>query len=282
MRALFPAALVGTLLLPGAAHALDLFGVDLKIGVRGGPNLSLLNKPAGAEAYGAVAYPTLYGIGWNVGGALNVRAFRMVALEVGYSFSREQVASSYELDDVLDCSAGDGRCDKQRIGIEMSHDATHIPIVAQLVLPLGPARPFVSVGLDLVLGHSNRALSAVEEDPWPENIDGDTDAERDLIDDWATSPAARNVRSATLNDAPDPYLGILAGVGVDIVPGVVEIPVEFRLALYPSAGGTMSERGAFPGPCVEETCAIAESPLRYNDTWTTQFLVLFGLDYVIF
>jgi hypothetical protein len=285
MRTLLCSAAFLLAALPTAANALDLYGVDLKIGVRGGPNVSLLNKPGGAEAWNSVAYPTMYGIGWNVGGAINFRALRFLGLEVGYTFSREHVAASYELDDVLDCSAGDGRCDKQRIGLEMAADTTHIPVVLQFILPLGPARPFVSVGLDLVTARRNQSFTAVEEDPWPEHITGDSEYDLDLIDDWENSPAAVNVRNATINpDTENTHLGILAGFGVDIVPGVVELPVEFRLGLYPAAGGTLPERGVFPGPCAEGECDAADptNPVLYNDVWTTQFLVLFGLDYVIF
>lgn len=284
-RHLRVAVVAATLFVALPAHALDLYGIDLKVGVRGGANISLMAEPAGADAYRNVPYADYFGVGWNAGVALNFRIFNIGAIEVGWMRSHESASGSIELEDVVDCRFNPLNCPRQEIEQEFSFDADHIPIVAQVSLPFGVARPFLSIGADLVIGRNNRELSVTSDDPLPNELDANDPDNADLLEDWATSARAQAALASSLNpDASETYVGLIAGLGVNIVLERVELPVEFRMHLYPESGATLDDRGVFPPACTDEECVYVEGtpPPRYNDIWTAQFLVLFGVDYRIF
>ena len=65
-------------------------------------------------------------------------------------------------------------------------------------------------------------------------------------------------------------IGIILGLGVDIVLEKVEMLIEFWAILYLGMGNDLAERGDFDG-----------GP-AYNDNWSAQLFILFGLDYVLF
>jgi len=157
----------------------------------------------------------------------------------------------------------------------------------QASLPTGVARPFISLGVDLVLDRRNREYDYNAIDPLPGDLDPNVEAEAATIEDWETSATAQNVFRAGLNpDTMDTYAGFIAGVGVNIALKRVELPVEFRMQFYPAGDGT-ADRGQFQqcAPDVDPSCLdfdpASPAPL-YNDVWRTQFLVLFGIDYRIF
>ncbi len=279
------AAVLATLFVALPAHALDLYGIDLKVGARGGANISLMAEPADADAYRNVPYADYFGVGWNAGVALNFRIFNIGAIEIGWMRSHESANGTIELEDVVDCRRSPTNCPRQELEQEFSFDANHIPIVAQVSLPFGVARPFLSIGADLVISRDNREMTVTSPNPLPSELDANNADNADLLDDWATSARAQAGLAATLDPgASETYVGLIAGLGVNIVLERVELPVEFRMHLYPESGTTLGERGTFPDACTDEACAyVPGTPApQYNDLWTAQFLVLFGIDYRIF
>lgn len=268
------------LLIPQQASALDLYGVDLKIGARGGPNISLLPRPTDSNDDDAINPQGLfYGVGWNVGANLQIQAFDIVGLDIGFMYTSEQAEATIELEGVSDCSGGGARCRVQETGARLDFNAYHMPIALQLQAPLGTASPFVTIGVDFVLSRKNRSFSTHAIDPYPEDLDPVEDA--DLIERWDRSVEAAYLRNATLNEnAPERIAGIIAGVGLNISVDSIEIPVEFRANIYPVTGDTLSERGVF-APAGLDTYD-ERITVQYNDTWNYQIFILVGLDYVIF
>ncbi len=261
------------------AAALDIYGVDLKIGVRGGPNIAFLPRPTDSSDDDRVNPQGLfYGLGWDVGGALQFRAFDIIGLEIGWLYTSEQAEAIIELEGVSDCSGGP-RCAVQETGARLDFNAHHLPIALHLAAPLGTASPFVTAGIDFVLQRNNRSFSTHAIDPYPEDLDPIADAA--LIESWHNSVEANYLGNATLNDdAPERIAGIIAGVGLNIRVDKIEIPVEFRANIYPVTGSTLNERGVF-APSGMDTYD-ERITVQYNDTWNYQLFILVGLDYVIF
>lgn len=302
-------ALCSVLTMPAAASAWELPFVDLKIGLRGGANISLLaDPPDSGQLYQYqfvpqnaltdeprnstyIPYTNYYGTGWNAGAALNVRFVDIVALEFGYQRATESARGTIELADVRDCSfLPDNPCYRQEVEQEFSQIAHHVPIVAQFYLPLGVARPFISLGVDVVVNRTDRQLQLNGRSPLPSELDPSNPDQAATLAEWNASPLGQNLLRAELNpDSPDSFGGFIAGLGVDIVLKKIEIPVEFRMHLYPSTGGSISQRGNFGTVCPRELAAsggcadpLTSAAPQYNDVWTSQFFILFGLDYLLF
>ena len=282
-----PAALAAVTLLLAAssASAAEVYGLDLRVGLRGGPNLSLMNKPADARLYGDTPYETSHGSGWNLGAAINLRLFDIAAFEAGYMYASESVSGTIELKNVRDCRYAPSPCQRQEVDQTFSRRVHHVPLVLQASLPTGVARPFVSVGVDLVFNPTDRTYEVSGRSPLPDELDPNDEDDAALLDQWAVDGLAQATLAGTLSDDTSAfYAGLIAGIGVDIALDRIEIPIEFRFHLYPSSGGTINERGSFAGPCTTEDCVYdpARPSPEYNDIWTTQFFILFGLDYRIF
>jgi hypothetical protein len=290
----------------GHAMALDLPFADLKIGLRGGANYSILNNPPGTgdlyeynsptqadpdRVLDYIPYTNYYGAGWNAGAALNVRFIDIIGLEVGYQYARESVRGTIEVADVQDCRfAPANPCYRQEVEQRISHTAHHVPIVLQASLPLGVARPFISLGLDIVVSRTDRSYEVNARSPLPEERRAGDEIDQGIADQWDVSPRGQNVMRAGLNpDTRDFYGGFIAGVGVNLALKKIEIPIEFRAILYPATGGSITQRGEFGDVCISEQreAGLCGNPLdqpapAYNDVWTAQVFVLFGLDFLIF
>lgn len=279
LRTLAGIALVALVALaPRTGHALDIPNLDLKVGIRGGPNVPLMLEPSGTSEFSTTPYTNYYGIGYNFGLALHFRMLSIISIEMGWMRSWERMDGRVELDTVLDRSTTPAQKQEFTQAFEARRD--HIPIVAQFALPIGVARPFLSVGVDVVANTANRSYEVEElNDPIP-GLGDDSRISTQLANEWRNSIEAQNGIAGSLDDDPGTYIGIIAGLGVDIALEKVEIPVEFRMHFYPSAGGDMSDRGTFPSG-TQQAFDSASAP-RYNDTPNMQLFILFGLDYVIF
>ena len=265
---------------------------DLKLGVRGGPNFSVLLSPDDLEEYKTVSYPTvMFDLGWNIGGALNMRAWDLIGLEVGAIYGLDSLKGSSPIENVTDNNT------RARIinNISFSQSTLHIPIVAQMTLPFTVIRPFGSLGIDLVVNRSQRV--------YDQNFDtfivpGEDEVNNPDHDEFYRSALAQGAyRSALNEDDQQVYGGFVLGGGVTITAPRVEIPLEARIVYYPSTGWDTTDRFGDPagnglGKCdstdVDQvsTCAAlnpgsAPALLRYNDRPQFQILITAGFDYLL-
>lgn len=265
---------------------------DLKLGVRGGPNFSLLLSPNDLEEYKTVPYPTvMFDLGWNIGGALNMRAWDLIGLEIGAIYGMDSLKGSSPIENVTDNNT------RARINnnISFSQNTLHIPIVAQMTLPFTVIRPFGSLGIDLVVNRSQRV--------YDQNFDtfivpGEDEVNNPDHDEFYRSALAQGAyRSALNEDDQQIYGGFVLGGGVTITAPRVEIPLEARIVYYPTTGWDTTDRFGDPaanglGKCdttdVDQasTCAAlnpgsAPALLRYNDRPQFQILITAGFDYLL-
>jgi hypothetical protein len=265
---------------------------DLKLGVRGGPNFSLLLSPNDLEEYKTVSYPTvMFDLGWNIGGALNMRAWDLIGLEVGAIYGLDSLKGSSPIENVTDNNT------RARIinNISFSQSTLHIPIVAQMTLPFTVIRPFGSLGIDLVV---NRAQRVYDQNFDTFIVPGEDEVNNPDHDEFYRSALAQGAyRSALNEDDQQVYGGFVLGGGVTITAPRVEIPLEARIVYYPSTGWDTTDRFGDPagnglGKCdstdVDQasTCAAlnpgsAPALLRYNDRPQFQILITAGFDYLL-
>ena len=270
---------------------------DLKLGIRGGPNFSLLLQPTDIDAYQTVPYPKLmFDLGWNIGGALNMRAWDVIGLEVGAIYGFDSLRGTSTIKNVTD----DGN-DRERVlnNISFTQNTLHIPIVAQMTLPFTVIRPFGSLGIDLVVNRSSRT--------YEQNFNafiapGEADVNDPDYDAFYRSALAQGAYHSELNeDDQQIYGGFILGAGVTLTAPRAEIPLEARLVYYPSTGWDTTDRFGDPaanglGKCYttdvngETSCAVLPpgSPpgsnaalLRYNDRPQFQILITAGFDYLL-
>ena len=287
-RSLFGFALALCLLVASTARA-GANDFDLKIGIRGGPNFSMLLKPTDSSDYKTVPYPKfMFDLGWNFGGALNMRAWDLIGLEIGAIYGIDSLKGSSFIDNVV----AQGTRERIKNNISFSQTTLHIPIVAQMTLPFTVIRPFGSLGVDLVVNRSSRT--------YEQNFDtfvapGEADTNDPDYDEFYRSALAQGAyRSALNEDDQQIYGGFVLGAGVTITAPRVEIPLEARIIYYPSTGWDMTDRLGDPaanglGKCdttdveQEPSCAVLPSGsppalLRYNDRPQFQILITAGFD----
>lgn len=280
------------------AQLLDVYGIALKLGLRGGASIPYIAEPeADRSLFPHTPYSDYFGLGWNVGGAINLRVFSIAAVEIGVLYAQEEAEGTIELTNVRRCREVlpdgqlQGPCKRQQVEHVFQQTNFHIPVQVQLYLPLGVASPFISGGIDIVTNRSGRSVSVRARDPLPASLDPNDPIEAAMLSEWDNDGLATNITrmNSTANGAldpssPDTFLGLTVGAGLNMAIGDVEIPVEFRAAFYPAAGGTMLQRGTFGEPCLGGECPFdpnSNAPL-YRDVWSSQFFVMFGLDYLIF
>jgi hypothetical protein len=275
-------ALALTVLALGAkpANALDIYGVDLKLGLRGEVGGNWLPNPTDISGGDRVRpYDTFVGVGGGFGLALQFRAMDIVGIELSWLRSFDSATAIIPIEGVnaVACQPGQS-CPTAEVGATLSHQADHIPILLQLTLPAGLARPFVNIGMDFVVKRHARDLELTERDTWPENLDPIEDSS--LIDAWNSSDEARYLFAGDVNrERTGTYAGIVGGIGVNITIKNIEIPIELRTTWYPIIGESVHERGIF---ATNESEYDPRFAARYNDYWFLQGMLMIGFDYVIF
>jgi len=291
-RSLFGFALAICLLVASTARA-GARDFDLKLGVRGGPNFSLLLQPTDIDAYQTVPYPKLmFDLGWNIGGALNMRAWDLIGLEIGANYGIDSLKGPTTIKEVTD-----QRNDRESIRSYMTfkQSTLHVPIVAQLTLPFTVIRPFGSLGIDLVV---NRFSRTYQQDFGTFIVPAETDVTNPDHDVFYRNALAQGAYRSELNqDDQQVYGGFVLGAGVTITAPRVEIPLEARIVYYPSTGWDTTDRLGDPaasglGRCdttnvlQDPSCAVLPpgsepARLRYNDRPQFQILITAGFDYLL-
>lgn len=292
MKRILSSILLALCLLSASRASAGVTDFDLKLGVRGGPNFSLLLSPNDLENYQTVPYPSvMFDLGWNIGGALNMRAWDLIGLEVGAIYGLDSLKGSSPIENVIDNAT------RARISnnISFSQSTLHVPIVAQMTLPFTVIRPFGSLGVDFVVNRSQRL--------YEQNFDtfiipGEGEVTSPDHAEFYRSALAQSAYRSELNtEDQEIYGGFILGGGVTITAPSVEIPLEARLVYYPTTGWDTTDRFGDPagnglGKCdttdVDQasTCAVlnpgaAPALLRYNDRPQFQILITAGFDYLL-
>ena len=239
----------------GTAFALDIPFIDLRIGVRAGPSLSIISQVA--EEDPEPVYPGFFGVGWAVGGALSVDYLSIVGLNIEFIYSRDSATGSVEFDDDL---GEDSKKETSDFTLEASQ--MHLPIYVRGQIPAGVARPFVNVGIDLVFNRTDGDMiveqggdapaydgvcePGVECDPFPQRLYGVEEVDSELF--------------------------ILVGLGLDIEIGPVDVPIEMRGLIRPGFSDSVNDR----------TVTVDGAPqFLYQNEWEYQIQILFGINYRI-
>lgn len=290
-RSLFGFALAVSLLVASTARA-GANDFDLKLGVRGGPNFSLLLQPTDSDAYQTVPYPKImFDLGWNIGGTLNMRAWDLIGLEIGAMYGIDSLKGGSKIDNVVD----QGTRKVITNNISFSQSTLHIPIVAQMTLPFSVIRPFGSLGVDLVVKRFSRTYQQDFDTFVPPDEADVTDPDHDEF--YRSALAQGAYRSQLNQDDQQIYGGFVLGAGVTIAAPRVEIPLEARIVYYHSTGWDTTDRFGDPaanglGKCdttdvtAEVSCAAlapgsAPALLRYNDRPQFKILITAGFDYLL-
>jgi hypothetical protein len=256
-------ACVAVLMSAGAASALDIPLHDLRIGIRGGPNINIITEVS--EDDPDPVYPGFVGIGWFIGGALSYDFMDIVGLTIEVLYSSERASGSAEFSDDVG-PPGSSDLKKEQSDFTLEASAVHLPIYVRGQIPGGVARPFLHVGVDLVLSRSSHAMSVERRGDAPPFTPGCTPG----VDCDPFPPQNYEVNGI------DSQTFFLLGVGIDIDVGPVTIPIEFRGLFNFGHGDSIRDRTRSLGQ------GEAGERYAYNNDLTYQVMVLFGVNYVIF
>lgn len=239
-----------------AASALDIPLHDLRIGIRGGPNVNIITEVS--ESDPTPVYPGFVGIGWFIGGAISYDWMDIVGLTIEVLYSSESASGTAEWDDDV---GSDNK--KEESDFTLSASAIHLPIYVRGQIPGGVARPFLHVGVDLVLSRSNHDMTVEQGGDAPPFTEGCTPGV-DCDPFPSQNFQVDGINSETL---------FLLGLGIDIDVGAVTIPIEFRGLFNFGQGDSINDR---------TTSTQGGPPYSYTNDLSYQVMVLFGANYVIF
>lgn len=186
--------------------------LELGIGVKGGmngswttevPEDSRFSKGNTTYTVDPEYYP-LFGLGGDIGLSVDLRAFGIVAIETGVTYSFDNGAGWNDKKD------GQSGQIITRINQEQSTTSLRIPLLLKLSGTSGLVRPFIGLGAEFVFQQSSN-IKYIEE-----KRAGQEDPE---------SFAARQRRNQI--ETSD-YVGLGGTLGLEIDLGFLRIPIEFR------------------------------------------------------
>jgi hypothetical protein len=257
MRNLIAVFVAILLFLPPAVQAqgFDLPLIDLRLGIRGGPNVNIL--PDVVEDDPEPVYPGFYDVGYVIGGALSFDYMGTIGIAIELLYSVEPATGTVE----FSRDVGEDNT-KEESEFILETTRLHFPIYIRAQIPSGVAQAFVHLGVDLVLSSSDQSLTVSQRGDAPAFFDGCTPGEDcDPFPDhlFDTSPI-------------DSMSYFLVGIGLNIDVTAVTVPVEIRGLFNLGLDDSIETRAR----------VNSEGVALYNDEWNYQVMVLFGLDYVIF
>jgi hypothetical protein len=137
---------LGIMMCAPRAHAADkLF--EFGAGIYGAGGVVGLTKPSdttvvqpGGAAFVDNSYPGFFGGTGGAGIMLDARFFGAVGLEVDFYYAARDKGAG-------DLTIGG----TQKFNLEIGQSALHIPILLKGVIPVGPVRPFLAIGPDIVV-----------------------------------------------------------------------------------------------------------------------------------
>lgn len=257
MRNLVGLSLAAAFLISSATtFALDIPLWDLRVGIRGGPNINILTEVVEEDT--DPVYPGFVDVGWCIGGSLAVDYMDIVGLELELLYSSESVSGTAEFN-------GDLGTDSKKESSDLILEASslHFPIFVRGQIPTGVARPFLHLGVDFVLSRSDHNMIVEQLGDAPAYTDGcqpGTDCDPFPQQNFHVNP----IDSSTF---------FLVGFGLDMDVGPVTIPVEFRGLFNLGFSDSIEDR---------VTRTNGGAPYGFNNEWHYQVMVLFGVNYLIF
>ena len=229
------------------------FRLDLTAGVKGGLGGSwALEVPENAPTridQQSKSYYSQFGLGGDVGLAVDVRALGIVGLETGFRFSFDNGDGYNEL-----TQAGSDAI-LVRINQYQRTNSMRIPFLLKVGKPNGIVKPTFGLGIELVRQRQSTIRYDVEESNATEP------------DDVTTRREERN------QIEPSNYPAGTLALGIEIDTGPIKIPIELR-AQYnlKYAGGSFEER-------VRVDRSGADPVYYYDGAYMGHFGVTVGLMY---
>lgn len=234
----------------GAKDNSDKFRLDVGVGVKGGLNGAWAFEVAGqgpndiGSGESKSYYPG-FGLGGDVGLALDVRALGIVGIESGFRVSFDNAEGYNELKDA------DSQVVLVKINQEQKTTSLRIPLLLKVGAAKGVVRPTFAVGLEFVRQTDSTISYSVDEINGREN------------------PSTGGRREARNLIEPTNYKVVSGAFGVEIDAGPVKIPIELRAQYNLDYGGdSFAERVRVDG-----------DTYYYNGQYQGHFGVSVGLIY---
>lgn len=209
---------IGLLSAPSTASALP--GVDIGVGAVGLAGLSVIDK-AGSGT-GSDVYPGFAGTRTGFGAVGEVRFLGFLGLEAGF------VRSS-------DKGEGDIAFGGKSISASLGQTATHIPVMAKLVLPVPVFSPFVGLGVDFVKPGSCSSSLALE---------------------------GTTIPTTCFNDSYTMWTGALGAELSLPFLDFIRFPISVRASKHRDFGDDMAARGSVTLPSTSNPTAVPSAALR--------------------
>ena len=224
-------------------------GIGLKGGLTGSWALEVPENNATRIGAESKSYYAGFGLGGDVGLAVDARALGIVGLETGLRVSFDNAKGYNEL------KAAGSQAILYTVNQEQKTSSLRIPLLLKLSTPNGTVRPTFSFGLEFV-----RQL--------------DSSLSYDVVDGAASAPSDETARREARNQIETSNYKLLSGAfGIEIDLGPVKIPIEI-LAQYnlDYGGDSFDQRVRVEGTGGDAT-------YYYNGAYQGHFGVNVGLIY---
>jgi hypothetical protein len=220
MHARVASSLLALGLLSATSTASALPGVDIGVGAVGIAGLSIIDQASSGT--GSDVYPGFAGTRSGFGGVVEARFLGFLGVEAGFVRSNDK-------------GEGDIKFAGKSISASLGQSATHIPVLAKLVLPVPVFSPFVGLGVDFVKpGACSSSLS----------LEGTT------------------IPTTCFNDSYTMWTGALGAELSLPFLDFIRFPISVRASKHRDFGSDMSDRGSITVPSEANPTAVPSASLR--------------------
>ncbi len=220
MNARVVSSLLALGLLSATSSASALPGVDIGVGAIGIAGASIIDQADSGA--GSDVYPGFAGTRSGFGAVGEIRILGFLGLEAAFIRSSDK-------------GEGDIKFGGKAISASLGQTATHIPVMAKLVLPVPVFSPFVGLGVDFVKpGACSSSLS----------LEGNT------------------IPTTCFNDSYTMWTGALGAELSLPFLDFIRFPISLRASKHRSFGDDMSDRGSLTLPSEANPSATPSASLR--------------------
>jgi hypothetical protein len=207
-------------LLSATSTAAALPGVDIGVGAIGIAGASIIDQASSGT--GSDVYPGFAGTRSGFGAVGELRFLGFLGVEAGFIRSSDK-------------GEGDIKFGGRSISGSLGQTATHIPVLAKLVLPVPVFSPFVGLGVDFVKpGACSSSLSL----------------------------AGTTVPTTCYNNSYTMWTGALGAELSLPFLDFIRFPISVRVSRHQDFGGDMSDRGSVTLPSDTKPSAVPSASLR--------------------